>query len=59
MKRQKIHPEEMELRSDEDHLAMLHMIGEGAPDFSRRIEHHPAPPPFQGFSEHDLPRAYQ
>lgn len=59
MKRQPVHPEEMELRSDEDHLAMLDMIGEGAPDFSRRIEHNPASPPLQGFSEQNLPRAYQ
>ncbi|GKV68478.1 hypothetical protein NCCP2716_09760 [Sporosarcina sp. NCCP-2716] len=59
MERHHIHPDEMNLRSDLDHIASLHMIGEGAPDFSKRIAHRPAPPPEYGFDEHELPRDYQ
>ncbi|MBD7907568.1 hypothetical protein [Sporosarcina gallistercoris] len=59
MDRQNIHPDEMNLRNDMDHIAMLHMIGEGAPDFSRFLDHRPEPPSEQGFDEHELPRDYQ
>lgn len=59
VERQPIHPDEMNLRSDMDHLAMLHMIGEGAPDFSKQLKHRQAPPPSEGFDEHELPKDYQ
>ena len=59
MERQPVHPDEMNLRSDMDHIAMLHMIGEGAPDFSKRIEHRPTPSLSEGFDEHELPKDYQ
>ena len=59
MERQPVHPDEMSLRSDVDHLAMLHMIGEGAPDFSPQMEHGLESPLSEGFDEHELPRDYQ
>ncbi|WOV84149.1 hypothetical protein PGH26_14975 [Sporosarcina jeotgali] len=59
MERQNIHPDEMSLRSNMDYIAMLHMIGEGAPDLSRFLDHSPEHPSEMGFDEHELPRDYQ
>ncbi len=59
MERQHIHPDEMNLRSDMDYIAMLHMIGEGAPDFSRFLDHQQTPIPKMEFDQHELPRDYQ
>ncbi|MGN7409554.1 MULTISPECIES: hypothetical protein [unclassified Sporosarcina] len=59
MERQNIHPDEMNLRGDMDYIAMLQMIGEGAPDFSRFLDHRPESPSEIGFDEHELPRDYQ
>ena len=59
MERLNIHPDEMNLRSDMDHINMLHMIEEGAPDYSRIPDHRLKPPLAMGFDEHELPRDYQ
>ncbi|WP_432353449.1 hypothetical protein [Sporosarcina sp. A2] len=59
MERQNIHPDEMNLRSDMDHIAMLHMIGEGAPDFSQFFNPQENPIQSKGFDEQELPRDYQ
>lgn len=56
MERHAMDPSEMELRKNEDYIASLGMIGEGAPDYEavepKRIEP-------EGFNEKELPSAYQ
>lgn len=56
MERQFIDPTEMELRRDEDFIASLGMVGEGAPDYETARPKRSEP---EGFDEEDLPAAYQ
>ncbi|MFS0576059.1 hypothetical protein AB1K83_10505 [Sporosarcina sp. 179-K 3D1 HS] len=56
MERQFIDSTEMELRKDEDYIASLGMVGEGAPDHGAFKPKRAEP---EGFDEEDLPAAYQ